>query len=52
MLSDYDEKQLCDSFTNKNTIAPVSASTIEAKTDVKNKRDIQANAAGHHLLSG
>ena len=33
MLSDYDEKQLCDSFMNKNTIAPVSAS-IEAKTGV------------------
>jgi hypothetical protein len=33
MLSDHDDKQLCDAFTNKNTIAPVSAATIEAKTD-------------------
>ena len=43
MLSDYDEKQLCDSFTNKNTIAPVSASTIEAKTDIKNKEPIKVD---------
>jgi len=43
MLSDYDEKQLCDAFTNKNTIAPVSASTIEAKTDVKKSSKIDTN---------
>ena len=42
MLSDYDEKQLCDSFTNKNTIAPVSASTIEAKTCVKPETSVKA----------
>ena len=41
MLSDYDEKQLCDSFTNKNTIAPVLALTIEAKTDVKIEQPVK-----------
>ena len=35
MLSNYDEKQLCDAFTNKNTIAPVLESKVDAKTDVK-----------------
>ena len=41
MLSDYDENQLCDAFTNKNTIAPVSAPKIEAETDVKSKLPVK-----------
>lgn len=39
MLSNYDEKQLCDAFTNKNTIAPVSEPKVETKTDVKTNND-------------
>ena len=39
MLSNYDENQLCDAFTNKNIIAPVLEPKVDAKTDVKTNND-------------
>lgn len=42
ILSDYDEKQLCDSFMNKNTITPVLASIIDAEPGVKPETAVKA----------
>ena len=46
MLSNYDEKQLCDAFTNKNTIAPVLEPKVEAKTDVKLEQPVKVDIKG------